>query len=176
MILQTERLRLRKIETSDFDALHELFSDPLVMYYFPRPYDEAATQRWIDWILTERYPKHGHAFWAVELTESGEFLGVCGPVVQTIEGQDYVEIAYLFKSGHWHEGYATEAARACKEYAFKQLRQPYVISLIRPINQPSRAVAERNGMTVWKTASFYGFEVLVYRADADGSPITPFAP
>jgi RimJ/RimL family protein N-acetyltransferase len=171
LILQTERLRLRELEQSDFDELYAMLSDPLVMRYYPRLRDKRGTQDWLDWALAS-YRDPGYALWAVELAQTGEFLGQCGLISQEVDGQREVEIGYLFKSQHWHKGYATEAARAVKQLAFERLGCAYVISLIRPVNGPSRAVAERNGMSVWKTTIFRELETLVYRVDADakGAP------
>ncbi len=163
VILETERLRLRELRQSDFDELYAMFNDPLVMRYYPGLRDEHGTQAWLDWMIQDRYPKHGYGLWAVERKEDGAFVGQCGLLLQQVDGNDEVEIGYLLKSSEWHKGYATEAARACKEHAFTVLGCPYVISLIRLINTPSRAVAERNGMSVWKTTTFKGFESLVYR-------------
>jgi RimJ/RimL family protein N-acetyltransferase len=165
MNLKTPRLRLRELRQSDFDELYAMFNDPQVMRYYPSTRDKAATQAWLDRML-EAYATEGYALWAVELKDSGEFVGQCGVLLQEVDGQLEFEIGYLFKSQHWHQGYATEAAQACKQYAFDRLGRAYVISLIRPINIPSRKVAERNGMTIWKTTTFRGFESLVYRADA----------
>jgi ribosomal-protein-alanine N-acetyltransferase len=63
----------------------------------------------------------------------------------------------------WGNGFATEAARACRDYGFQQLNAAYLISLIRPENLPSRRVAERNGMTVWKQIDRVGLLHDVYR-------------
>ena len=164
-IVETQRLRLRELRQSDFGELYAMFNDPLVMRYYPSTRDERATQEWIDWMIHERYAKHGYGLWAVERKEDGAFVGQCGLLLQQVDGKDEVEIGYLFKSSQWHKGYATEAARACKEYAFTTLGCSHVISLIRAINVPSRAVAERNGMSVWKTTTFRGLEALVYRAE-----------
>lgn len=54
-----------------------------------------------------------------------------------------------FPQGCWHRGYATEAAGACRDYAFDQLGEREAFSIIREGNLASRAVAERNGMT-WR--------------------------
>ncbi len=58
-----------------------------------------------------------------------------------------LEIGYLFQKAYWHKGYATEAARICKKYAYETLRAKEVYSIIRENNYASRHVAERNGMT-----------------------------
>ena len=63
------------------------------------------------------------------------------------EGAEVLEIGYLFQRDRWHRGYATEAARACKAYAFDTLGAAEVSSIIRDTNLPSQRVALRNGMT-----------------------------
>lgn len=63
------------------------------------------------------------------------------------EGAGVLEIGYLFQRDRWHRGYATEAARACKAYAFDTLGAAEVSSIIRDTNLPSQRVALRNGMT-----------------------------
>ena len=63
------------------------------------------------------------------------------------EGAEVLEIGYLFQRDRWHRGYATEAARACKAYAFDTLGAAEVASIIRDTNLPSQRVALRNGMT-----------------------------
>ena len=59
-----------------------------------------------------------------------------------------LEIGYLFERLHWHKGYATEAARACKKYAFEVLEAKEVCSIIRDTNIASQNVALRNGMVL----------------------------
>lgn len=61
-------------------------------------------------------------------------------------GQTVLEIGYLFQREFWHNGFATEAAKACKKYAFEQLNAQEVYSIIRDTNVASQKVAERNGM------------------------------
>lgn len=64
------------------------------------------------------------------------------------EVQELLEIGYLFQRSYWHKGYATEAAKACKKYAFEVLNADTVCSIIRDSNVPSQNVAIRNGMAV----------------------------
>jgi len=164
-VLESDRLRLRELRQEDFSALYAMFNDPLVMRYYPSTRDEAATQEWLDRMFSY-YAESGLGLWAIELKDQAQFVGQCGLLLQDVDGIEELEIGYLLASAHWHQGYATEAARACKKHAFEVLGRDHVISLIRPINGPSRAVAMRNGMTVWKTTTFRGFETLVYRVDA----------
>ena len=73
-------------------------------------------------------------------------IGQCGLTMQVWREEQVLEIGYLFQRAQWHQGYATEAARRCKEYAFQELDAEEVCSIIRDTNLPSQRVALRNGM------------------------------
>ena len=73
-------------------------------------------------------------------------IGQCGLTWQEAEGRTVLEVGYLFSQAYWHRGYATEAARACRDFAFDTLGAKTVYSIIRDTNAASRAVALRNGM------------------------------
>jgi [ribosomal protein S5]-alanine N-acetyltransferase len=81
---------------------------------------------------------------------------------QQVEGKTLLEVGYHLHRDQWGHGYATEAARACLDYAFRDLGAAEVVSLIRPENLPSRRVGERNGMTVDKQILFHGLPHLLY--------------
>lgn len=66
--------------------------------------------------------------------------------MQPWKGTEVLEIGYLFNRLYWHKGYATEAAKACKEYAFDILKANEVCSIVRDTNIASQNVAVRNGM------------------------------
>ena len=68
--------------------------------------------------------------------------------MQEVQGETVTEIGYLFARDYWHQGYAIEAAQACKAYAFDVLGVERVYSLIRETNISSMNVSIRNGMTV----------------------------
>ena len=59
-----------------------------------------------------------------------------------------METGYLFRRSCWHQGYATEAAKACMDYAFETLGAGEVCSIIRDTNTASKKVAVRNGMVL----------------------------
>jgi RimJ/RimL family protein N-acetyltransferase len=75
-------------------------------------------------------------------------VGDCGLTWQLADDTPMLELGYHFQRKHWGQGYATEAARVCMDYAFRELRVEKLVSLIIAENQPSRRVAERNGMRV----------------------------
>ena len=145
MILETERLYLRELGQGDFEALCQILKDPAVMYAYEGAFDSGEVQEWLDRQIF-RYQKWGFGLWAVILKESGELIGQCGLTMQPWKEKEVLEIGYLFWRAFWHQGYATEAAKGCKDYAFKVLHAQEVCSIIRDTNLASKNVAIRNGM------------------------------
>ena len=89
-------------------------------------------------------------------------IGDCGLTRQTVDGTDEIEIGYHVRRDLWGQGYAPEAARACQDYGFARLDVDHLISLIRPENLPSRRVAEKTGLTLWKEVMWRDLPHCVY--------------
>ncbi len=160
MICETKRLILRKLTEQDFDALCKILQDPDVMYAYEHAFSNEEVQVWLDKQLN-RYQQYGFGLWGVLLKETGELIGQAGLTMQESSLGDVLEIGYLFQKAFWHQGYATEAAVACREYAFEKLGAEEVYSIIRDNNIASQNVAKRNGMS--KVGSFikhyYGMDM-----------------
>lgn len=120
------------------------------MYAYEGAFSDEEVREWLDRQIS-RYRKWGFGLWAVVLKESGEMIGQCGLTMQPWKDEEVLEVGYLFQRLYWHKGYATEAARACKRYAFEILKADEVCSIIRDINTASQGVAVRNGMTAMDT-------------------------
>lgn len=161
VILETPRLLLRKFTPDDADALEKVIGDPVAMVWYAAPFDREGVETWIRRNL-DRYEREGHALWALVLKSTGEMIGDCGCVTQEVEDQTAIEIGYHVRRDHWGNGYATEAARACIDFAFEKLGAPRVISMIRPGNINSRRVAEKNGLTCEKIVFWKGFDHCIY--------------
>lgn len=146
MILSTERLYLREMTQADYQALSKILQDEETMYAYNGAFSPEETQDWLDNQLS-RYRKYGFGLWAVVLKETDEMIGQCGITMQQWKDSQLLEIGYLFQKAYWHNGYATEAAKACKEYAFTKLNADEICSIIRDTNIASQNVALRNGMT-----------------------------
>lgn len=160
-ILQTERLALRPVTREDLDFVHTIFSDPEVMSHYPKCYSREESDAWIEKTL-ERYRHDGCGHWLAFLAD-GTAVGLIGLVMQEVDGVRECEVGYLVHRDHWRHGYAREAAAAVRDVAFQWRMQGQVISLIRPANLPSQAVARSIGMTLWKTTRFRGLEHQVFR-------------
>ena len=166
-ILETPRLCLREFVPEDADALALILSDAETMRYYPTLFDRAGVEEWIA-RNRRRYEQNGHGLWAMilqstTLNSTNELIGDCGVTVQPVDDAEELEIGYHLRRDHWGHGYATEAAQACRDWAFAHRNVGHVISLIRPENMPSRRVAERNGMTLWKEVDWRGLPHCVYR-------------
>jgi RimJ/RimL family protein N-acetyltransferase len=144
-LIETERLKLRELVETDFDALHEVVGDAETMRYYPAHNDRAGTARWI-LRNRESYEARGYGLWAVILKDSDRFLGQCGILDVHIDGEVVPEIAYHINRSFWNQGYATEAARACLEYGFRSLELETIHIHTWVENSPSRRVAEKIGM------------------------------
>jgi len=88
------------------------------------------------------------------LRETGQPVGQIGLLLQEVEGAFESEIGYLLHKPFWHQGLATEAALGVRRYGFATPGRQRLISLIRPANAPSQAVARRVGMALEKEVTF----------------------
>lgn len=145
-IIQTERMYLRELCMDDLGAIGKILRDEETMYAYEGAFSEAETLEWLNRQLA-RYQKWGFGLWAAVLNETDELIGQCGITMQPWNGGEVAEVGYLFRRDCWHKGYATEAARACMEYAFRELNVDEICSIIRDTNIASQKVALRNGMT-----------------------------
>ncbi len=151
-VLETDRLLLRELTRRDFAALCTMLQDDEVMYAYEGALSDGDAQAWLDRQL-RRYARDGFGLWAVVLKETGELIGQCGLTLQDVDAQGTrgVEVGYLFCREFWHRGFATEAARACRDFAFDELGAGEVFSVVRDTNVASQSVALRNGMVPRRT-------------------------
>lgn len=151
IILETERLLLRHFEAGDLDALFALYRDQEVRRYFPEgTLTLEETRGELDW-YRNGHPKHPElGLWATILKERSQFIGRCGLLPWTIDGQDEIEIAYLIDKTFWGQGLGTEAARGIRDYAFGKLGLTRLVCLIDEHNRASVRVAEKTGMAFEK--------------------------
>ena len=170
MIIETQRLTLRQMDQGDLDALRAILQDPEVMYAYEHAFSEEEVRAWLA-NQQRRYREDGFGLWAAVCRQTGEMIGQCGLTWQDWDGRQVLEVGYLFRRSAWGQGYATEAAIACKEYAFTVLDAQEVWSIIRDSNLPSQRVAQRNGMAVRGrfVKHYYGMDMphLVYSVRRD---------
>jgi [ribosomal protein S5]-alanine N-acetyltransferase len=182
IVLETERLILRRLTMDDLGALARIYADPQVRRYFPEgTLTHEETREELQWIIDVYYGRYGFGLWATIYKETGEFIGRCGLLPwKVIEGKDgdmaltgggdgtigpagiEVEVAYLLAKEYWGRGLGTEAAQAIVDYAFGQLQMTRLICLFDPENQVSRNIAEKVGLTFERNVEIDGEQSPLY--------------
>ena len=145
--LETSRLRLRKWREADGTPFAAMNADPAVMEFFPSLQSRAASDASIKgW--ESQFATQGWSNWAVELLESGLFIGFIGLSVprRTLPFSPCVEIGWRLARAHWGKGYATEGAQAALRVGFERIGLAEIVSFTAAGNLKSRAVMERIGM------------------------------
>lgn len=161
VITETRRLIMGKFTKDDAGLLFRLTGDKRVMRYFPGTLSDHETKQMLATILNQ-YEQYGYCFWKLLLKTPRKFIGIAGLLHQEIDGIPETEIAYRVMPEYWNNGYATEAAQACKEYAEQVLKKKKLISLIRPDNIASKRVAQKLGARKVKRTVFQGIEHDIY--------------
>lgn len=146
--LESERLLFRRLETSDFDALFELYRDPEMRRYFQEGALTAEETRGELMYFVNggdaAHPELG--LWAAIHKPTGAFVGRCGLIPWVIGGILEVEGAYMIAKPFWRQGLGTEAAIALVKYGFEQLRLPRIIATIVHGNIASERTAKKAGL------------------------------
>ena len=144
---QSPRLVLRAWDPGDLEALAEMHDNFAVMRHFPamltRAQSDALAARW-----QAGLDEKGWGVWAVELRETGEFLGAIGLAEPRFYCPDvpHAEVLWRLKRVAWGRGYASEGATACLEFGFEQLGLQEIVSFTALTNARSKKVMERIGM------------------------------
>ncbi len=145
-MIATRRLLLRPMRPEDVDDLLPIFADPKVMASFGGIlFDHGQMEQWVGRNL-EHQEQHGYGLFSVIHKTDQRLIGDCGLEHLEADGTREAELGYDLRSDYWNQGLATEAAAAVRDHAFRVLRLPRLISLIRTGNVASRRVAEKIGM------------------------------
>ncbi|MEP7251332.1 MAG: GNAT family N-acetyltransferase [Ginsengibacter sp.] len=161
---QSDRLLFREIRTSDFDVWLKFFETPETSksWIYKKEDPKIECTKWYERQF-ERYQNDQGGMNALIEKSSGELIGHCGLLQQTVDKIHEVEIAYSLLPQFWNKGYATEAAIHCRDYAFKNNLSPSLISIISITNIPSQNVAIKVGMALDKTTVYRENNVDIFR-------------
>jgi RimJ/RimL family protein N-acetyltransferase len=160
--LATARLELRMFREEDLDAYAEMCADAEVMRFIGVGGPVGADVAWRHLALfLGEWSLHGYGMWAVEERASGRLIGRVGFL--NPHGWPACELGWLLARDAWGRGFALEAAQAARAYGRTNLRIGELISLIRPDNVRSIALAHRLGAGLDRKIDFMGGETLQYR-------------
>jgi len=165
LILETDRLQLRRLSLEDAAFILRLLNEPSFIQHIGdrgvRTIDDAR-----GYILKgpiASYEKFGFGLWIVEAKSSGLPIGMCGLLKRDI--LDDVDIGYALLPEFWSQGYALESASAVVAYAQEKLGSKRVLAVVNPDNQRSIRLLEKVG---------FQYERMVRLAD-DAKEIKLFA-
>lgn len=167
---ETERLFFRKLEHFDFEIWLELFKDEytakmLGMSQFKTPKERC--EKWFEWTF-HRYENDLGGQNVLISKEAQQLIGQCGLLVREVENKFELEIAYSILPQFRGKGFAFEAAKKCKNFAFENKFHDRLISIIHPENNNSKNVALKNGMTYQKQIDYSGQKMDLFEIMKNG--------
>ena len=117
-----------------------------------------------------RYAKDGCGLWALTFKDRDVAIGDCGVVRHEVDGVMEHDMGWHVLREYWGQGLATEAACACRDYAFAYLGARRLVAVIHPENVASRRVAEKVGMVLQREFQHWRAARLLYSLDRGAIP------
>ena len=145
MIIETERLQLRRLSVDDAEFILRLLNEPSFIQNIGdrgvRTLEDARA-----YILkgpVASYEKFGFGLWMVETKPRAMPIGICGLLKREV--LEDVDIGYALLPEFWSQGYALESAAAVMSYAREKLRATRVLAVVNADNQSSIRLLEKLG-------------------------------
>jgi RimJ/RimL family protein N-acetyltransferase len=144
IIAETERLTIRLLTEADIASLAAIWADAQVTRFMggPRIFEKVCASFHDDLPA----PPLRLDLWPVVERDSGVVVGHCGLIPKPVAGRDEIELVYVIAAAFWGRGYATEAAAAIRDHAFRTLEVGRLVSLIDLKHRASERVAVKTGM------------------------------
>ena len=165
--IETARLRLRPVRREDEDALHRLWTEPLVRRFLFD--DEVVSREWVREEIERTlacFRDRGFGQWAVRRAGSEELIGFCG--FRCFHEQPEPQLLYGMHPSVWGEGLATEAARAMIRCGFEELGFPRIVASADAPNAASLRVMEKSGLTFSERTREHGRDTIYHVASGEG--------
>lgn len=149
--IETERLLLREMRTSDLEGMFELDSNPNVHTYLGnKPIKTKAEAKKIIASVLQQYQDRGIGRFAVIEKETNQFIGWSGLRLNTEYNMNgftkYYDIGYRLIERFWGKGYATESGKAALDYAFNIMKLPEIYATTEIGNQASHNALLKIGL------------------------------
>jgi ribosomal-protein-alanine N-acetyltransferase len=145
--LETKRLILRAIETTDLESLYRFRSLPKVYRYLvASPDTKKDTANFIKWTISERKKKPvQNYYWAVVVKKTGDLIGKCNINIVS-PGHQEASLGYDLHPDFWNQGYATEATKEMISFGFRDVKLHRIYATCDPKNVGSGKVLLKAGM------------------------------
>tara|TARA_R110002073_G_scaffold40547_1_gene114823 strand:+ start:30895 stop:31437 length:543 start_codon:yes stop_codon:yes gene_type:complete len=147
-IIKTARLGLRNWQTKDIAPAKLMNADARVMEFFPDTWTSKQTEDFIQ-RMRKHFKKYGFCYFAVDRLDTNTFIGFIGLSHQTYKTSftPFVDLGWRLIPTAWGHGFATEAAQACIQFAFSDLKLKKVYAIAPDLNLKSQNVMHKLGMT-----------------------------
>ena len=160
----SRRLQFRKYTWEDLSFLYSMTSNPAMMKYIGQgvPWTLEETKMRLERFI-ERYDEgEGIGLMVLLNKQGGVPIGHAGLVPQQVEGKTETEVGYWIRQDYWGQGFAVEAACACRDFGLLELGKRRLISIIQHNNAGSIRVAHKVGMTYERDAVFQSKRIALY--------------
>lgn len=146
-ILETERLRLRKIVVDDAEFVHGLMNDPAYLEYIGDKgvRTVADAERFVQDVAMKSYDENGFGHYIVQLKSDGTPIGTCGYVKR--DELDDPDIGFAFLPEFRKHGYALESAKAILEFGIDSLGFTNISAITTPDNERSGQLLAKLGFS-----------------------------
>ncbi len=146
-LFKSERLGFRNWIEGDKIPFYKMNSDQEVMKYFPKTLSKEESDHLVE-RLSNHFIEFNFTFFAVDELKTGKFIGFIGMVHSKFDAHftPCVEIGWRLQQESWNNGFATEGALKCLQYAWKNFNFENIYSITALKNSPSENVMQKIGM------------------------------
>ncbi len=165
--LESESLRYRKFNVSDYLDLYEILSNPNVCKYLPgETYDERKIKLWLNKFALDFDETKPNLVYAVTTKTNDKVIGYVG--IAYVKEYDKPEILYGFNEDYWHKGYASEGSTRMKDLAIK-LKYDSLVAFAAIDNLYSNKVLVKTGYDYIETIDLWGLRLKYYKMNLGGN-------
>jgi RimJ/RimL family protein N-acetyltransferase len=154
----------RRVSKNDFDSWLPFFQDPSSFIHWNQVPDspERECEKWFVNQIN-RYTQNRGGMNALIEKKTNQLIGYGGLLVQVVDAITELEIAYSLLPKFRGAGFASEAAKKCRDYGFENNLAESLISIISLTNNASANVAMKNGMEIEKQTVYKDNAVNIFR-------------
>lgn len=164
-MIETERLKFRRLTADDFDLLYNFRLDPDVSKYLGGVPTREKIQKRLEWQV------NNHATIGIGMCvmmykpENDAVVGFSG--IQPLDVVGEIEVGYTIGKAHWGLGIGSEACRAWLDYGFNQHGLERIVAVCHPENYGSYHIMEKCGMKYEKNVFAYESDCVMYAITKD---------
>lgn len=146
-ILETQRLRLRKLSIRDASDVFDYASVPEVAEHVTwEHHRNISDSMHFLRIMIQQYADGIPSPWAIVDKEAGKLIGTIGFHVWSIQNS-HAEVGYALSKDYWNKGIMTEAFAEVIKFGFEKMNLHRIEATCKPANTASETVMLKCGMS-----------------------------